>query len=132
MIGLVFRVRVSDVIFQWLCTVQGYGNTRPGATTTQKAAIQRKNQSLSPLYKFTQIAVITLGALGEEASAFPHDLGHRINAVTDEPRSFQFLMQRQSVTVQRGNAACIIGTVPKSLGLDSIFYLYTYISYFHE
>ena len=32
MIGLVFRVRVSfsDVFFQWFCTVQGYGNTRPG------------------------------------------------------------------------------------------------------
>ena len=97
---------------------------RPGAAANDaESRKSTKYQSLSPLYKFTPIAVETLGALGEEASAFFHDLGHRINAVTVEPRSFQFLMQRLSVTMQRGNAACILGTVPKSLGLDSIFYL---------
>ena len=50
-------------------------------------------------------------------------LGQRITAVTGEPRSFQFLMQQLSVTVQLGNAACILGTVPDSQGLDHIYYL---------
>ena len=75
------------------------------------------------MYRFTPIAVETLGALGEEASAFFRDLGRRITAVTAEPRSLQFLLQRLSVTVQRGNAACVLGTVPSSLGLDEIFYI---------
>ena len=79
-----------------------------------------KYRSLSPFYSFTPIAVETLGALGAEASRFFRVLGQRITAVTGEPRSFQFLMQQLSVTVQLGNAACILGTVPDSQGLDDI------------
>ena len=69
------------------------------------------------------MAVETLGALGEEACTFFRDLEHWIQAVTSEPRSVQFLMQRLSVAVQRGNAACVLGTVPASLGLDELFYI---------
>jgi hypothetical protein len=82
-----------------------------------------KYRFLASLYSFTPIAVESLGALGEEASAFFRDLGHRIAAVTSEPRSYQFLMQRLSVAVQRGNVACVLGTLPTSYGLDEIFYL---------
>jgi len=32
-------------------------------------------------------------------------------------------MQRLSVAVQRGNAACVLGTVPASIGLDELFYI---------
>ena len=82
-----------------------------------------KYRSLAALYSFTPVAVETLGAFGEEAAAFFQDLGHRITAVTSEPRSLQFLLQRLSVTLQRGNAACVIGTVSPSHGLDEIFYI---------
>ena len=82
-----------------------------------------KYRSLSAMYCFVPVAVETLGALGEEASAFFSELGHRIAAVTFEPRSHQFLLQRLSVAVQRGNAACVIGTVPASVKLDDICYL---------
>jgi len=82
-----------------------------------------KYKSLAALYSFTPVAVETLGPLGDEATIFFRDLGHRIASVTDEPRSFQFLMQRLSVTIQRGNAACVLGTVPTSRGLDEIFYI---------
>ena len=58
---------------------------------------------------------------GDEALSFIHDLGQRIAVATAEPRSFQFLMQRLSVAIQRGNAACIIGTVPSSAGWDEVF-----------
>ena len=43
--------------------------------------------------------------------------------VTQERRSFEFLMQRISVAIQRGNAACILGTLPSASELDDIFYL---------
>jgi hypothetical protein len=82
-----------------------------------------KYRSLSALYSFVPVAVETLGALGEEASAFFRNLGHRIASVTAEPRSFQFMMQRLSVAVQRGNAACVLGTVPAAIGLDELFYI---------
>ena len=69
------------------------------------------------------VAIETVGALGDEALAFLRDLGQRIAVVTGEPRSFQFIMQRISVTVQRGNASCIVGTVPLSVTLDDLFYV---------
>lgn len=82
-----------------------------------------KYSSLSAQYCFVPIAVETLGAPGDEALAFFRDLGQRIAATTAEPRSFQFLMQRVSVAVQRGNAACIVGTVPSSCDWDDVYYI---------
>jgi hypothetical protein len=82
-----------------------------------------KYSSLSAQYRFVPIAVETLGAPGDEALAFFRDLGHRIMVASAEPRSFAFLMQRVSVAVQRGNAACIVGAVPSSVGLDDVFYI---------
>jgi len=40
--------------------------------------------------------------------------GARNGNVTKERRSFEFLMQRFSVAIQRGNAACILGTLPSA------------------
>ena len=96
----------------------------PGAVATDAESRKTvKYQSLASLYSFTPVAVETLGAIGQEAFAFFQDLGRRIFANNAEPRSFQFLMQRLSVTVQRGNAACVLGTVSSSRGLDDIFYI---------
>ena len=96
----------------------------PGAVANDAESRKTsKYQSLAAMYRFTPIAVETIGALGEEASTFFRDLGRRITAVTSEPRSLQFLLQRLSVTIQRGNAACVLGTVPSSFGLDEFFYI---------
>jgi len=38
-----------------------------------------------------------------------------------EPRSSSFLLQRLSIAIQRGNAASILATHPKSRGLDEIY-----------
>jgi len=43
--------------------------------------------------------------------------------VLKEPCSFEFLMQRVSVAIQRVNAACIFGTMLNALDLADIFYL---------
>ena len=80
-----------------------------------------KYSLLSALYQFIPITIETSGVPGDEALSFFHDLGQRIAVATAEPRSFQFLMQRLSVAIQRGNAACIIGTVPSSAGWDELF-----------
>ena len=70
------------------------------------------------------VAVETLGALCEEATAFLKDLGRRIAATTKEHRSFEFLMQRVSVVVQRGNAACVLGTTSdNNYKLEDLFYI---------
>ena len=65
---------------------------------------------VSTQYQFVPIAIETLGPVGDEATAFFQDVGRRIIAVTREPRTMTFLWQRLSVAVQRGNAACVLGT----------------------
>ena len=65
------------------------------------------------------IAVETLqGALGSDAAAFFKDLGERIIAVYMVRRFIEFLMQRVSVAIQRGNAACILEAMPTASYLD--------------
>ena len=75
---------------------------------------ERKKRSkyahLEASHHFTLIAVETLGVLGTEARSFLQDLGRRLKDVTLEPLSHNFLLQRISVAVQRGNAAAIIGS----------------------
>ena len=59
---------------------------------------------------FIPVAIETLGVLGSEAKRFIRDLARRIEAVTNEPLSHQFLLQRLAVAVQRGNAAAVMGS----------------------
>ena len=65
--------------------------------------------------------VESLGALGEEAATFFRDIGRRIAVATGEPRSTQFLFQRLSIAIQRGNAASV--TASSDGCLDDVFYL---------
>lgn len=83
-----------------------------------------KYSSLSATYSFIPVAVETMGALGDEATDFFHQLGRRIATVTGERRAAEFLLQRISVAVQRGNAASVLGTVDSAADkLDAVFYL---------
>jgi len=68
-----------------------------------------KYLSLSAQHRSVPIAIETLGTPGTKVLAFFQDLGQHITATTVKLRSFQFLMQRVSRAVQRGNAACIVG-----------------------
>jgi hypothetical protein len=82
-----------------------------------------KYTCLSTNYTFVPVAIETIGALGSEALMFFTEIGHRVRAQTHEQRSFNFLMQRLSVAVQRGNAACVFGTVPPTARWDDLFYI---------
>ena len=82
-------------------------------SSTAEAKKRNKYSSLSGEYYFTPIALETLGPWGAEADKFIRELGQRLSAVTDDPRSTSFLRQKLSVAVQRGNAACILGTIPR-------------------
>jgi len=81
------------------------------------------NIRLCYLHIFFPIAVETLGAVRTEAMSFLHEIGRRIQFVTHEKRSFSFLVQRLCVAIQRGNAACIIGSAPHSARWDELFYI---------
>ena len=95
----------------------------PGSVANDAEERKTANRTLAPLNNFTPIAVESLGALGDCATDFFQNLAQRISVATGEPRSSQFLFQRLSVAIQRGNAACVVGTLPDSRGLEDIFYI---------
>ena len=72
---------------------------------------------------FVPIAVETFGAFGEEAAKFMSEL-HRSRTKYDNTRhsrSASFLFQRLSVSMQRGNAACVLETIPVGCSFYSFF-----------
>ena len=71
------------------------------------------------------VAIETLGAYGEVAQSFIHELGRRITEVIGERRVTEFLWQRSRVAIQRGNASGILGTVDCTdhYNLDTVYYL---------
>ena len=72
---------------------------------------REKYSHLDATHHFVPFAVETLGVLGREARAFLRNLAHRLTSATDDHQSHQFLLQRVAVTIQRGNAAAILGTI---------------------
>ena len=67
-----------------------------------------------------------MGTLGDEASAFMHQLGRRIMSITAERHATEFLLQRLSVAMQRGNASCVLGTINSARdcqNMDVVYYL---------
>jgi len=86
--------------------------TSPGEVANE--AERKKSEKYTELtarYHFLPIAIETVGPVGKEGTLFVQELGRRISAITHEPRSLSFLWQRLSVAVQRGNVACVSGTV---------------------
>jgi hypothetical protein len=84
---------------------------------------QTKYAVLSTTYNFVPVAIETFGAFGDEASVFIQDTGRHILAATHESRSAEFIYQRLSVAIQQGNAACVLGTLPKSAYPEELFYM---------
>ena len=68
-----------------------------------------KYRGLPASHSFTPVAIETLGAIGPRSMLFLRDLGRRIALESGEPRSTDYLLQRLSVAVQRGNAASVQG-----------------------
>ena len=63
----------------------------------------------------------TYGAWGPQGLKLIKDIGRKIRDVTGEKRSTFFLSQSISIAIQKGNAACLMGTVPNSEGLEGVF-----------
>jgi len=82
---------------------------------------RRKYVELESRFIFVPFAVETFGPWGSEAKSLIHKIGKIIRGVTNEKKSTNYLIQRISLAIQRGNAASIMGTIPFSDCLDEIF-----------
>ena len=80
-------------------------------------------EELTKDYIFTPIAVETFGSWGEQGHTLIKEIGQRLCDITGDKRSTNYLFQRISMAVQRGNASSVLGTVTSSSNLEEIFYL---------
>ena len=98
------------------------------AGKAEKNAETRKHNKYKDLkdnYLFTPIAIETFGSWGPESLKFIKEVGRKIQENTGEKRSVSYLIQSLSMTVQRGNAASILGTVGETQKLEEIYDLVT-------
>ena len=88
------------------------------AVNTKRA----KYRELMDNYNFIVFAVETLGPWCPEAKALVQEIGKKLEEITGDSRATNFLKQRISIAIQRGNAASVMGTFPQSQDLHEIFY----------
>ena len=90
-----------------------------GAVATQaEERKEAKYAHLNPVHSFSPVAIETSGVFGPKTMQFVRELGQRLECVTGEARSTNFLFQRVSVAVQHGNSASVLGTMDYSAAID--------------
>ena len=87
---------------------QGPGKVAAAADEERK---EEKYRCLPPGHYFSPVAIETMGAVGSKSVVLLRDVGRRIAEETGEVRARDFLFQRLSVAVQRGNCASVLGTI---------------------
>ncbi|XP_072937198.1 uncharacterized protein [Epargyreus clarus] len=97
---------------------------RAGAAAESAEAVKRrKYANISQSYMFVPFAVETMGPWGPEAKHFYKELSSRLIEASGDPRAGAYLGQQISLSIQRGNAASILGTLPRGSDLAHLFYL---------
>jgi hypothetical protein len=71
-----------------------------------------KYEELARNHIFAPLACEVTGVWCEEAVEILQELGSRISAATGDKRETSFLFQRLSIALQKGNAACMLGSFP--------------------
>ena len=77
------------------------------AATAAEGRKQRRYSELGRRYRFHPVAVETGGMLGQSTISFLKELGQRITRETGDGRETEFLFQRISIAVVRGNSTSV-------------------------
>ena len=84
-----------------------------GAAAAEAEERKRNHyQDISETYRFEPVAIETTGAIGPSTGRFLSELGRKIVSKTGERRASEWMYQRISVAIMRGNAASIISCTP--------------------
>lgn len=106
--SLIWDVTVVDTVapsyVKWSSVLSG--------SVADNAEREKHNNytDLKDQYIFTPLAFETFGSIGPETSIFLKELGKLMARNSGEPRSLDFMLQRISVAIQRGNSACVRDT----------------------
>ena len=120
---LVWDVTVVDTLApSYIATTSSKAG---GAAEAAESRKQRKYEHLEDRFIVQSVGFETLGSWGPAARSFLSDIGRRVQQATGRERSSEFLRQRISMEIQRGNAASVMGTAetsnPNFLGQDCGF-----------
>ena len=88
------------------------------AAETAEILKRNKYRGLGKEYNFVPFGVETLGPWGPSAHTFFSEIAKRLVDTTGDRRAGGYLAQRISLAIQRGNAASILGTMPRGPFLD--------------
>lgn len=103
--------------------IAGTSDTAGSAADEAERRKTVKYQRLMDHYHFSPLGFETFGSWGESAKALVTEIAGKIQAQTGEARSAEFLRQRISIELQRGNAASVLGTVDTPKSCDEFFFL---------
>ena len=93
-----------------------------GAAAQARETLKHSHyKELAQNYWFVPIGAETFGSWGPEGLKLVKEIGSKMREATGEKRSTFYLTQQISMSIQRGNAASVLGTVPNTEGLDEIF-----------
>jgi hypothetical protein len=88
----------------------------------QNIKYNSKYKQLANDYWFVPVGVETFGSWGPEGHKLVKEIGKKVMEETGNKRSSFFLFQQITMVIQRGNASCVIGTVPQSEEHEEVFY----------
>ncbi|CAH2240125.1 jg6379 [Pararge aegeria aegeria] len=100
--------------------IQATSSMVGAAATSAEQAKKRKYENLDSSFIFVPFGVETLGPCGPEARALFKELSKKVIGSTGDPRAGSYFGQRISLAIQRGNAASILGTVPRCGGFEDV------------
>ena len=88
------------------------GSLSPGAAVSRAETLKvQKYNDLAAEYLFSPLAFETLGGPGPLTRDLLMSVGQRLEEATGCHRAGDFLLQKLSLDVQRGNAAAVMGTL---------------------
>ena len=106
---LVWDATIPDTLA--LSHLQDTAITAGSAAASAASLKHQKYAAFEPNYTVMPVAVETLGAWDAESMRFIVALGHRLSAATGDSRETEYLFQRISVAIQRGNALSCLGSL---------------------
>ena len=117
--NLIWDVTVADTVCQ---SYINQSSKIAGAAADYREELKtQKYSELAEKYWFAPVAIESMGSWGAIGHKLVKEIGKKVMEATGETRSTEFLFQAISIALQRGNASCVIGTVPHSEGLEEIF-----------
>ena len=109
---LLWDFTCSDTLAPFNLPTSASGASR--LASSAESANSRKYSSLIPSFHFSPLCVETLGAWGSCAHLLARRIGSRVMEQSGDNRATQFLIQKVTIDVQRGNAASVLATIPSS------------------